>query len=309
MAISKIVISCNAKDVYLTRICIASIRFYYEDIAIYIIKDQLRGNFDTCELEKIFDVKVINLGISKFGWGTAKLYFLLSNFFPGERIMVLDSDIVFVGRVLDYISSNLKNEEFAVSTHIIDDPYSNSVRDAYYDLDFILTKDPNFKYPGYVFNTGQMIVTTNSITKDEIAEFVDLEKFPYWKYQDKMPTVDQSLLNYILPKKEMTGELSICKLDFMIWGGNKNNSSIDIDIDDVKSGNLHQLIHWAGGKKSGGISEMTGYPILKFFEDQYYHQVKFGQFKRKFRLYTFLTRERISNSVRNVKKMVKSAIK
>ncbi|WP_394771887.1 hypothetical protein [Mucilaginibacter sp.] len=62
-----VVVCCNRKDVFLARICIASIRYYYPDIDIELVKDSGNGTFNTYELEKYFGVKVVDLGIKKLG--------------------------------------------------------------------------------------------------------------------------------------------------------------------------------------------------------------------------------------------------
>ena len=53
-----IVVFCNAKDYFLTKICVASIRHFYPDIEILLVKDELNGKFSTRILERNFKVKV-----------------------------------------------------------------------------------------------------------------------------------------------------------------------------------------------------------------------------------------------------------
>ena len=50
----KVIIAVNKTDLWFCRICIASIRFYYPDVEIYIIKDELNGFFSTNEMEKLW---------------------------------------------------------------------------------------------------------------------------------------------------------------------------------------------------------------------------------------------------------------
>ena len=48
----KIIVVITYKTLYFfTRICIASVRYFYPDADIYIIKDNLAGEFNTAELE------------------------------------------------------------------------------------------------------------------------------------------------------------------------------------------------------------------------------------------------------------------
>ena len=52
MKVSRVYVSGYAKDLHLVRICIASIRYWYPDITIYLLKDTSQGDFDTEELER-----------------------------------------------------------------------------------------------------------------------------------------------------------------------------------------------------------------------------------------------------------------
>ena len=96
--IQKIYIACCKKDAWFTKLCVASIRYWYPRIPIFLIKDYLWGDFDTSEIEQRLDVSVLDTERKKLGWGFSKLeaMFLENN----ERILVFDSDTVFVGRVV-----------------------------------------------------------------------------------------------------------------------------------------------------------------------------------------------------------------
>src|SRR5687767_4543447 len=102
MKISKIYIATHKYDMRFTRICVASIRYWYPEIPIYLIKDYLNGDFNTDEIEDVWNVGVYETSRKTFGWGFSKLEPLFSK--ATERFLVLDSDIVFTGRVLDYLN-------------------------------------------------------------------------------------------------------------------------------------------------------------------------------------------------------------
>lgn len=57
--IQKIYISCCETDLHLLKICVASIRFWYPHIPIFLIKDIFKGDFNTTEIEKNFNVNVL----------------------------------------------------------------------------------------------------------------------------------------------------------------------------------------------------------------------------------------------------------
>ena len=71
--IDKIVIVCHKGILWLTQICIASIRYWYPDRDIYIVKDLYGGNFDTSELERYWNVKELVIEDKKYGSSLSKL--------------------------------------------------------------------------------------------------------------------------------------------------------------------------------------------------------------------------------------------
>jgi hypothetical protein len=70
-----IVVFANAKDFFLTKICIASIRYFYPDVEIFIVKDELNGKFYSRTLEKKFNTKELKLSKKYFGWGGQNFIF------------------------------------------------------------------------------------------------------------------------------------------------------------------------------------------------------------------------------------------
>ena len=101
-----IVVFCNKLDFFLTRICVASIRYFYKDIKILLVKDELNGKFSTKEIEKKFNVEIYDCGRKKFGWAASKTFFLLQAK-DGQKYLLLDSDTVFIEPFLERIYSNL----------------------------------------------------------------------------------------------------------------------------------------------------------------------------------------------------------
>ena len=69
MKIEAIYIPCTRGDFRLTRICVASIRYWYSDIPIVLIKDLMNGDFDTTEVEKHFNVSLYEQKVRAYGWG------------------------------------------------------------------------------------------------------------------------------------------------------------------------------------------------------------------------------------------------
>ena len=106
--------SCHRKDFYLAKICIASIRYYYPDINIELVKDSENGSFNTSDLEKYFNVQSVDLGIPKMGWGGAKFHYLYQK--PAsKKILILDADIVFIGPFLERMLPIVGCNDYVVS--------------------------------------------------------------------------------------------------------------------------------------------------------------------------------------------------
>ena len=300
-----IVIFCNKKDFFLTRICVASIRYYYPDVDIYLVKDYLNGDFNSKELEKAFSVQELSLGIKKFGWGTAKVHFILSQKFPGEHILILDSDIVFAGRFLEDLYKASKDSHFAICMEKHDNPYSDFVKANYYDYNYLNSVDPEFSFPGYFFNTGQLLVKTGILTGKEMLPYFDAEVYPFCNRLDVLPMPDQSLLNYFLPRKEQNGQIRISKLSFMVWIG--SDEIKQIKLAGIKKGNEYPfLIHWAGVLRIPILSRMILPDVLIFFENYYYSFVPFGTIKKKLRKIVPLGEYALKNIYNKVKRTRKT---
>src|SRR4029079_10837911 len=88
-----------ARDARLTRICVASIRYFYPDVPIKILAGDILQSGLAEELQKYWDVGVADLPEGDYGWGMVKLEPLFGP--PGQRFLVCDVDTAFTGRVLE----------------------------------------------------------------------------------------------------------------------------------------------------------------------------------------------------------------
>ncbi len=272
MDISKIFIACYKGDVHLTRICVASIRYWYPGIKIFLIKDYLRGNFNTKDIEKYYNVEILKTKITKFGWGMSKLepFFIKER----EKVLIIDSDIIFVGKVLDKL--NEINTDFIVSGDKIDDINSDWVKRTYLNFERLKKYDSSFKKPDYLFNTGQFVITTGMIKRKCFENFVDFNSTPISLLKNDFLThTDQGLLNYLLLKKSYDNEISISSIKFHIWPCLGWADFIDFEKIKNKTG-YPFLIHWAGCTKRD-LSKMKRYDLISFFEKLYYHKIPFGK--------------------------------
>jgi hypothetical protein len=76
--IDKIVIACFKRDLFLLRSCVASIRYWYPDVTIELLKDSIQGEFSTREIEKSWNVGLFHTTRANFGWPWSKLEVLLA---------------------------------------------------------------------------------------------------------------------------------------------------------------------------------------------------------------------------------------
>lgn len=273
MKIQRIYIATFKKDVYLTKTCVASIRYWYPDIPISLIKDYSWGFFDTSEIEKKFNVDVFDTEKKNFQWGFSKLELLFQN--KKERYLVLDSDIVFAGKVINILEEY--DEDFIVSS---EEEVSVEFLESHYYCPSLLSKiDPEFTPPGYVFNTGQIVATSNILNREDFSPFIKWSQTPSIIYPDVFKLAEQGLLNYILQKKHSQSEITLRRIHFMQWGKSQKVKNIELRNLNSSSSCYPFVIHWAGLKRPLYNQMVNGF-ILSFFEDYYYSKFSFGKFKK-----------------------------
>lgn len=288
--IQKIYISCCKTDLHLLKICVASIRFWYPNIPIFLIKDISKGYFNTTEIEKNFNVDILTTQRKKLGWGFPKFeaIFLKNN----DRIMTIDSDIVFIGKVIEPL--NDFSEDFILHGYKKNNPNEKWVKENYYDFDKIKKIDKHFIFPGFLFNSGQIVTTCGKISYEDFDKFVTWSEPPILKYPEIFSCGDQGLLNYVLAKKYQNKEISIGLSKFMFWRGDKECD--DFDLEKIKDGTGYPyIIHWAG-EKPILIKNMERSDILKFYENFYYSKIHLGIFKKNIKMIKTYLRYLISKN-------------
>jgi lipopolysaccharide biosynthesis glycosyltransferase len=299
-----IVILCNKLDFFLTKICVASIRYYYPLIPVYIVKDELNGKFSTTEMESRFDVKILDLGLKKYGWCTGKISALLSSQHANKKMLLLDSDIIFIGKVLDKLIPELYKNDFIVSPEHHIETNTSWFKGTYYNMEWALRTYPDFIFPGFTFNCGQMVITPGKFKKEELINYIDLSKFPYWTKltSELLPNRDQSLLNVLLPLKQSRKEISLSPIAFQLWSGTKE--IIDkLNLKQITSNEGYPfLIHWAGVLRIPYLKKMTRSDILLFFQKEYYKKLIAGELRRiinnSYHFFRFTTRKFIKSIIR-----------
>jgi hypothetical protein len=124
-----------------------------------------------------------------------------------ERCLILDSDIVLAGPIVGALEEY--EEDFVVEGSNYPE---HDIKSYYYDPDVVSIMHPSFRFPGYVFNFGQIVATTGVLRGEDFTPFIDFNRKPPRVFRpDVFVATDQSVVNFVLHKKAQQGELSIAR--------------------------------------------------------------------------------------------------
>ena len=268
MEIEHVYITSNRDDLRFTRCCVASIRRWYPEIPISLLKDDSNGAYSTRELEDAWDVTVFESDRPLPGRAWAKLEPM---FGPGRRrCLILDSDIVFLGRVIESLEA--VDSDFVVES-MGGRPEDRS-RD-YFDLAALRDLDPDFAFPGYTFNCGQLVATSGILKRADFAPLVEFGETPRKTRPDVFGASDQGILNYVVLKKAQEGELTLARVPFQRWG--RSLPGRQVSTRELTTHSPHPyLVHWAGQKAKILRLVPNGY-LLRHFEALYYTRIPRGR--------------------------------
>lgn len=296
MKIEGIAISCYTLDVQLTRLCVASIRYWYPQIPIWLLKDRHYGEFNTREIESYWNVQVYPGRRNNLGWGFGKLEVMTE--LPARRLLLLDSDIVFTGRVIDRLESF--EEDLIVDKEEFD---ATEIEEQFFPLDRLRQLDPKFEFPGYGFNTGQIVATTGHITKQDFDGLLDWQRRTVI-HAEVFKKGEQGLFNYVALRNVQQGKLTIRREPFMAWPGEAARAE-HIQVKDLTPEGRHQqVIHWAGLGWGKTIGEMPRSEILFHFEEIYYHRIPLGAWTRQWRRARFWVQRNFITPLKIVAKRI-----
>lgn len=208
---------------------------------------------------------MIKLSKQYFGWGAAKLHFLFENKLIQKKVLFLDSDIIFLGKVIEKLSD--ENSTFIINPEYFSFPLESLVKKYYVDPDKIKHVYPQYEFPGYFFNVGQMVLTPSYIDESIFSRCFDKNNFPYYTNIESFNTAEQSILNVVLPIVFKTNNIKPGLVDFMKWSvsffeNNKNNNA-----DFLVQGNCQYLLHYAGDVRTKNLKKMKGFELLLFFKN------------------------------------------
>jgi hypothetical protein len=265
--IEAVYIACYRHDVRFARACVASVRHWHPDVPVFLIKDHFYGAFDTREIERCWNVGVMDTGGRSFNWGFSKLEAL---FLPEKkRCLVLDADVILAGPVISALERY--DEDFVVQD---EDSAPEFVRSHYYDIDALRALDPAFTFPGHTFNTGQLVVTTGLLRREDFDGFVRWGSPPALEHAGIFQMGEQGLLNYVLQKKAARGEVSLRRARLMEIPSHPRAAAVRLA--ELGPDSPHDfVIHWCG-EKMPRWSQMERGDIALHFERLYYSRVPLG---------------------------------
>ncbi len=267
-----IYLAACARDARLTRICIASIRYFYPDVPIKLLAGDIIQSGLAGEVRKYWNVGLVDLPVGDYGWGMVKIEPLFGP--PGQRFMVCDVDTVFTGPVLDVRAKS--DAPFFVDDEQLSDADS---RRLYYDWDKLAPIDPKVVPALSGFNVGQWFGTAGLVKREEFDRWVEWTLPRRLPYQSMFMGGDQGVMNYVILQKEAYDGLRIDRHPIMRWPGYPH--ALDgLDAAGVAAKIAPPLvIHWAGVKHIF-LRNTVGYDLLRYFEDLYFSRLPYGRIRR-----------------------------
>lgn len=269
-AVDIIYVAACSRDARLTRICVASIRYFYPEVPIKVLAGDILQPGLVQELARYWNVGVADLPEGDYGWGLVKLEPLFGP--PGQKFMVCDVDTAFTGRILDARAES--NAPFFVDDEHLSDA---DFKRLYYDWDKLGAVDPAVQSAHKAFNVGQWFGTAGLVDRHEFDNWIEWTLPRRLRYPELFMGGDQGVMNYVILKKEAFNGLLIHRHTFMRWPGHGMD---DLTLERVSRREAPPLvIHWAG-MKTIFLRNMVGGELLQFFEHYYYTRLPFGRLRR-----------------------------
>ncbi len=269
-----IYVAACSRDTRFTRICVASIRYFYPNVSIKILAGDNLDNCLTEELQRYWNVGLADLPAGNYGWGFVKLEPLFGR--PGERFLVLDSDTALTGDVVAAWSS---------AAFLVDDEKKSEsdTHQLYYDWRKVAAIDPAARPPQFVFNTGQWFGTAGVLRRDDFRSLVDWTCLPRrLRHSELFMPGEQGVLNYILNQKAILGSIAVERREIMRWPARGMEGLHVHTVAERRAPPL--IVHWAG-MKAIFLRNMVGGDLLLFFEKFYYSRLPAGALRRVFALW------------------------
>ena len=267
----KVYIGCCKTDFYLLKSCVASIRYWNKTVRVSLLKDFSQGDFDTAELERLFNVTVVETRYKKLG-GYMKLQPYIEP--TAERIFLQDADMVWLGD----ITTMIKDCDKDIAVHAYNPPMlDEELNKWYFNKSNLHLYYPDYKYPGFVFNCGSIFLNKRIFSPDDFTEIIAWREGARPIHAGIFLCEDQGIINYIVAKKYLAREITIAEVPFQIDAADV--AAANYDLNKIKRKEEQKVIvHWLG-KKIGLNSFYSARHILRFYERNYYSYLKNGNQK------------------------------
>lgn len=256
MRVDRVYINTHRYDYELTKVCAGSVRYWYPDIPISLIVDHSSGKFVDTSLLQSWNIDILDTNGRKYGWGFGKFEPL---FLPRHSFLILDADTVLAGRVIEFVEG--VDADFIVDNE--DAPWEK-VTSLYYDPKVVEEKFPGFRYPGYMFNTGQWFGTSGIIAKEDFSRFVHWGERPRLLYPSVFKQAEQGLFNMILHEADQQGRIKLSRQPIMLWPSGNKGDFIQMDLLCDKDKGYPLIIHWAG-MKFAALADFPRGDIMEFY--------------------------------------------
>jgi hypothetical protein len=263
-------IAASKLDARFTRICVASVRYFHPEIPIrLLVGGRLQGRLAD-ELQRYWGVRIADIPEGDHGWGFVKLQPLFAP--PGERFLVLDSDTVMAGSVLEL--ADYHDEDLIVDNENVSPEVAKAI---YYDFEKAAEEGIPVPVPAFLFNTGQWFGRSGILSH---ADFGDLVQ---WGFPPRVtnPRIfkngEQGVLNFVANELLRLGRIRVARVPLMRWPGH--------GMQELEANTVLQraatpiVVHWAGMKKVRQ-RDMVGADLLYCFEEFYYQRLPYRRARR-----------------------------
>ncbi len=231
--------------------CISSIRRFYPDAEIHILKDCFRGDFSTKGVEHAFGAKVIALGRNFGGGGWIKLLPALRDnkltaiSYP---VLILDADTVITGMLWEAANSSLGSVVVSPDGWLSreDEDYFDYISRTYVNLGELgipetdIASLKNFPW----FNSGHYLIREPFLSCEFAEQYIDWSSSPVKKRFPKLhPLTDQSVLNHYL---FVNRNITVGVVDFAEWAAFKELSRAYSKGQTADLNSNKCVLHYAG---------------------------------------------------------------
>jgi len=265
--VESVCILCTARDVWLARIAVASVRYWSPEIPITLVKDPVYGRFRTDEVERAWGVSSTDTLAQPCGWGFGKIELLFR--FPGRRLLILDADTILCGDVIGALDDS--DADFVVSVEQIEAARLDEMQQYYYWFDAVLELDAEFARPRSLFNSGHFVATSGVLHRDDFDRWLRWSSPVELRYPDRFHPGEQGVLNYVLDFAERRGRATVDRRHFAILSSSPELTRIRLEA--IRRRVSEPFVVHYNGRKPELLMKFPRRELLAFFERVYYSRV------------------------------------